>query len=205
MNSEAEQLLSELQDAIEGRSTHTWRTWWKLRASTAEAALTRTEFLKLKFDRLEGAEAILRARGRCPTWSLSGRRLLAWSRLADDATDERGHPIPALRGRAYGGSLAALLAGDTKSGRSKVRRWVKRLIHPAAASSTAEQAEQVLEHAIDDLSELAFDAEALALEGREDAATEIATALVELVPDTDLTRPVLDVARRVAGRTPPSK
>lgn len=201
MNAEADQLLNEIQDMVEGRSTHTWRTWWNLRASKAEAALTRTEFLKLKFDRLEGAVVILRTRGRSPAWSLSGRRLLAWSRLADEATDDRGHPIPALRARAYGGSVAALLAGDTKSGRSKVRRWLKKLIQPVAESATPEQADQALERAIDDLSELAFDAEALGREGMQDAATEIATALIELVPDTDLTRPVLELAKGIQTRS----
>lgn len=159
-------LVTSLVAMIAGEGDCTWHVWWLRHAAEVESHLSRTDYLKLKFGRLEAAAEML-ARERVHfNWTPAGRRLSAWAKLHVDAVDSEGRPKPEIRRRMYGGAFAAFEAGDAERGDRLMARVVQKIAKEPDAGRL--------------LGELLLDAENFGDEGHVEAAQRIAGRVASL-------------------------
>jgi hypothetical protein len=95
--------------------------------------LPRAEFLRLKFHKLDEAEALLIAAGVSYTPDPGAvRRERYHALLHPSVLDERGRPRPEFRRKAYNGAMGQLMDGDFDAARSTLAKYIRRVRrHPA--------------------------------------------------------------------------
>ena len=64
-----------LKDIIEGREEIFWHKWWEENAKEFEQQLGRTDFLRIKFEHLDGVAQYLDKIGVDYTWSPQARKI----------------------------------------------------------------------------------------------------------------------------------
>lgn len=172
------------KDLIEGRDVPQWHPWWRAHRSEVEAALGRTDYLKLKFGGVKAAANYLTKIGVAYEWTTAGKRAHLWSQLHRDFVDEHGRPKPELRRKAYGGAIAAFEDGDSAAGEAqlvKVMRKVRRLRDDNERAG--------------ELESLQFDGEMLCDEGHP-AGIPLLRAVARWTSDSDLDRAAVEFAQQ---------
>lgn len=119
-------LICAIVDLVEGRDPRLWKPWWRQHGEAAKALLPRMQYLRLRFEHVNGAAEVLRARGVSFEWSTHAAEVARLARYDESVTDEDGRLLPSFRARAYGGALAALDRGDPKAARAQLRTFVQR-------------------------------------------------------------------------------
>ena len=90
--------------------------------------MPRAAFLRLKFQKLEEAERILRQEGIAfQKDPVAFRRESHYALLDESVLDERGRPLESFRRAAYDGAAGKLLDGEIDAGREILRQYIAKL------------------------------------------------------------------------------
>lgn len=181
--------LQYFRDLIEGREVPSWHPWWRANEARLRQELPRVDFLRLKFGHLRAMAEVLAGAGIEFTWSPRGRREAAYARLHPSAVDERGHPLPEFRKRAYDGAVALFQAGDAAGGANQLDKVLKRI---RRMKDEAERGEA--------LAEMQIDGEQLYDEGETAAGLALLRAVARWETVSDLDSPAVDYARQALLR-----
>jgi hypothetical protein len=125
--------LAYFQALFEGRAEESWNAWFPRHEAVLKRELPRAEFLRLKFHKLDEAEALLIAAGVSYTPDPGAvRRERYHALLHPSVLDERGRPRPEFRRKAYNGAMGQLMDGDFDAARSTLAKYIRRVRrHPA--------------------------------------------------------------------------
>lgn len=185
--------LQYFKDLIEGREVPSWHPWWRANEKRLRAELCRADFLRLKFGNLPCMAEILSQQGIDFQWTPKGRREAAYARLHPSAVDERGHPLPEFRKRAYDGALELFRQGDAAAGQKQLEKALKKIRRMRDEIERGES-----------LAEMQMDAEQLYAEGDAAAGLALLRAVARWQTDSDLESPAVEYARaalRALGET----
>lgn len=179
-----EKHLHYFKNLIEGKEVITWKKFWKDNVEELQQTLSRSEFLKLKFEKLDHAEKILEQNGIAFQWTLEGKQQKVWSNLHDSVCDENGKPLLSFRRKSFSGAFGDYLDNKTELSLGKIKKHIDDILKtkdPVAKSDLLNEAE--------------FDAEAFFDEGFEDFAIVILKQISEIATDDNLLFPAINYAK----------
>ncbi len=176
--------LQYFKDLIEGREVPSWHPWWRANEERLRAEMRRADFLRLKFGNLRSVAETLTQEGIDFQWTPKGRREAAYARLHPSAVDERGHPLPEFRKRAYDGALELFRRGDAAGGEQQLEKALKKIRRKRNEIERGEA-----------LAEMQMDGEQLYAEGDTAAGLALLRAVGRWETDSDLESPAVEYAR----------
>jgi len=185
--------LLYFKELLEGRADVSWNAWFPRHEAELARELPRAEFLRLKFQKLDEAEKLLRAAGVEYTPDPAAARRERYHALLDPSVlDQRGRPRPEFRRKAYNGALGQLMDGEVDAARATLGKFIRRVRRYPAEK----QAEE--------LEDLCFDGEMELTLGDPEIGRVLLEAVASVPPRDDLVDPATDRARGLLGQSEPA-
>lgn len=175
--------LAYFKSLFEGRAAISWNAWFKLHEHELSQLLSRVDFLRLKFEKLDEAEKLLNNAGISFTKSPQARREKYYSFLHDSVLDETGRPSEAFRRKAYGGAMGLLRDGDVKNGKAKLLTYVKKALR------------RPIQEKIEQIQDLCYEGTLEFECGDKQAGIAILQVIADLESGDDLIDPAIFLAR----------
>ncbi len=196
--------LKYFKDLIEGKTDITWKVFWKLNEKRFKKNLTRQDFLKLKFGKLERASEILNENNISFQWTEKADYHLSISNLSDGVCDENGYPIVEIQRKLFNGAVGDFIDGNIETGRIKFANYLEDI---QQMGNMVEQSERI--------KELEFDAVSFIKQGNIEVGIEMLKLLVATFDnENDLIQPTIDYVKteikrinnkRIAGLAPTNR
>jgi len=182
--------LAYFKDLLEGRAEVSWNAWFPRHDAEFARELPRAVYLRLKFQKLDEAEKLLRAAGVEYTPDpVAARRERYYALLSPTVLDERGHPRPEFRRKAYNGAFGQLMDGEVEEARATLARYIQRV----RRLPMHRQAEE--------LEDLCFDGEMELTLGDPEIGRVLLEAVASVPRKNDQVDPAVDRARELLGLT----
>ena len=170
--------IQMLKDIIEGRKEIFWHKWWEENAKVFEQQLGRTDFLKIKFDHLNGVTQYLDKIGVDYTWSPQARKINTHAKFHKSMFDEEGKLKTNEIDRTWKGAIGIFNQSDTK----QAMEIFNKMLSKALKNS-------------DDFNDLEYDLEGLFGLGEEDFSISCLKIIALLESDDDLILPAIQSAK----------
>lgn len=151
--------LAYFKDLLEGRADISWNAWFKRNQQSLSAQLTRADFLRLKFNKLDEAERLLQQAAIPYVPSPLARRERHHAMLHDSVLDEQGRPLLSFRRKAYDGALGQLMDGDVAQAEATLATYLAKL----RRQSSGPRAEAVADLCFDGEMELVYGTQAIGI------------------------------------------
>lgn len=178
------EFLNYFKDFIEGKDVITWKSFWKENSKELEKDLSRTEFLKLKFDNISFAQEILKKHHISYNWTAKGKQQKAWANLHDSVCDENGKPLLSFRRKLFSGAFGFYLDNNIEETKIKVKKHIAVILKE---KNTLDKADR--------LNDAEFDAEALIDEGFTEFGIIVLQEISKIMTDNDLLIPAVNYAK----------
>lgn len=177
--------LAYFKDLLEGRAGISWNAWFKHNQQALSEQLTCADFLRLKFDKLDEAERLLRQAAIPYVISPLAKRERHYALLHDSVLDDKGRPLLSFRRNAYDGAFGQLLDGHASQGEATLAAFLKKLKRQSAVA----RAEAV--------ADLCFDGEMELALGEQVLGIAMLRAVAALSTGDDLLDPSIERARQL--------
>jgi hypothetical protein len=118
--------LRYFKSLIEGEDVEPWHMWWPLHESELQD-LVRTDYLKLKFEKVRAAATFLEKAQIPFTWSARGKRAARFADFDPSILGPEGLPTAEHVRSLFGGAVAAFEDGDTTRGEKLVKSLIEKL------------------------------------------------------------------------------
>lgn len=181
--------LAYFKDLFEGRAEISWNAWFKRNESQLAQELPRMEYLRLKFDKMDEAEKLLRKAGIQFEISPLAKRERHYSLLHDSVLDEKGRPLAEFQRKAYDGAIGCFMDGSSEKGTEILAKFVRKAMR-----------RPLLKRA-DAIGDLCFDGEMQLATGDPAIGTAILELIAELDTGDDLLDPAIRRARELLQRS----
>ncbi len=182
--------LKYFKDLIEGKTDITWKVFWKSNEKRLKESLTRQDFLKLKFGKLQRASEILNENNISFQWTKKADYHLSISNLSDSVCDKNGYPIIEIQRNLFNGAVGDFIDGNIEIGRIKFANYLADI---QKMDNMVEQSEQI--------NDLEFDAESFIKQGNIQVGIEMLKLLVATFDnENDLIQPAIDYAKHEIKR-----
>ena len=119
--------LAYFKILLEGRAGISWNAWFKRNEADLAARMPRADFLRLKFNKLDEAERLLRLAGIDPVISPLAKRERYYASLHDNVLDAQGRPLLSVRRGAYDGALGQALDGHLQQAATTLAGFLEKL------------------------------------------------------------------------------
>jgi hypothetical protein len=176
--------LNYFKDLIEGKEVVTWKVFWKENSKDFEKDLSRTDFLKLKFNKIDFGEQILKENNIPFTWSSKGKQQKVWANLHESVCDENGKPLLSFRRKAFSGAFGAYLDNKYELSTNKIKKHIKNILN---------EKDQIQRSNL--LNDAEFDAEVFLDEGYNEFAFSVLQEISEIETFDDLLIPAIQYAK----------
>lgn len=181
--------LAYFKDLFEGRAEISWNAWFKQNEAQLAQHLSRAEYLRLKFHKLDEAEKHLQAAGIEYTPSPQARREKYYSLLHDSVLDANGRPKESFRRKAYDGAVGQYLDGHLAAAQETFKTVLRKLKRRPIAKR------------VEELEGMSFDGEMEFLYGERALGRMMLELIAALDTGNDLLDPAIARARDVLQQT----
>lgn len=177
--------LTYFKDLIEGKDVKAWRIFWKENKDDLEKILGRTEFLQLKFDKVNQAAMMLKNHNIEFVWTPKGKQQKAWANLAESVCDENGKPLEKFRRKLFSGAFGHYLDKQYEDCNKKIKKDLQKTMR---VKDMIERTEE--------LGDAESCAESLLDEGYKDFAMMVLKQISEIDTYDDLLLHAIDRAKK---------
>ncbi len=177
--------LSYFKDLIEGKDVKAWRIFWNENKDDIEKTLCRTEFLQLKFGRVDQAAMMLKKHNIEFVWTPKGKQQKAWARLHESVCDENGKPLEKFRRKLFSGAFGHYLDKQYEDCNKKIKKHLQKIMR---IKDRVERSEE--------LGDAEYDAESLLDEGYKDFAMMVLKQISGINTNDDLLFAAIDFAKK---------
>lgn len=177
--------LAYFKDLFEGRAEVSWNAWFKQNAEQLAQLLPRGEFLRLKFQKLDEAERLLKQAGVDYAPSPMLKREKLYSLLHESVLDEKGRPKEGYDRGHYNGAFGHFYDGNMEKGNAILAKCLKNILRRPQIKRAEE------------LGDMCFDGEMELEYGNKQIALAILGLLAALPTGDDLLDPAIFRARRL--------
>jgi len=176
--------LKYFKDFIEGKDVAAWKVFWKENSKELEKELSRTEFLKLKFEKISFGEEILKRENISFNWTPKGKQQKVWADLHYSVCDENGKPLLSFRRKMFSGAFGAYLDNNQAQSINLIKKHINGILKQKDAIEKSNS-----------LNDAEFDAEALLEEGYSKFALIVLKEISEINTDDDLLTAAINYAK----------